>query len=280
MELLSGHRVIEGKLPRMEQQARCRELMLFPVNGIAKDGGADVVHVDANLVGAAGVEMAKDEGGFRGGIGGERLVIGNRGLAGRRGDHGHFLAVHRVAADVGEDRVLFLGRYTVGDGEVELFHGGALGKLGGEGLVGGVGFRDDEAAGGVLVESVDDAGALDAADAGELAFAVVEQGVDESAVGVAGRGVDDDAVLLMEDEDVFVLVEDIQRNILRCGNIGYGFGKNDGDRVARFHRVAGLGGLAVDEDVLFADQRLDARAGEIGELAGEVCVEPIVVSFG
>lgn len=209
MELLSGHGVIEGKLPRVEQQARGRKLVLFPVNGIAEDGGAYVVHVDADLVGAAGVEVAEDEGGFRGGIGGERFVIGDGGLAGGRGDHGHFLAVHGVAADVGENGVLFLRRDAVGDGEVELFHGGALRKLGGERLVGGIGFRDDEAAGGVFVESVNDAGALDAADAGELAFAVVEQGIDEGAIRVAGRGVDDDAVLFVEDENVFVLVENI-----------------------------------------------------------------------
>ena len=193
----------------MEHQARGGEFVLFAVDRIAEDGGADVVHVDANLVGAAGVEMAKDEGGFRGGIGGEGFVIGDRGLSGWRGDDGHFLAVYGVAADVGEDRVFFLGRDAVGDGEVELFHGGSLGKLGGEGLVGGVGFRDDEAAGGILVEAVDDAGTLDPADAGELAFAVVEEGVDEGAIGIAGRGVYDDAVRFVEDEDVSVFEKDI-----------------------------------------------------------------------
>ncbi len=219
--------------------------MLFSVDRIAEDGGAEVVHVDADLVGAAGVEVAEDEGGLRGGIGGERFVIGNRGLAAGRVDDRHFLAVDGVAADVGEDGVLCLRRDAMGDGEVELFHGRALGKLGGEGLVGDVGFRDDEAAGGILVEAVDDAGALDAADAGELAFAVVEQGVDEGAVGVAGRGVDDDSMFLVEDEDVFVFEKDIQRDVLRGGDVRDGLGEGEGNGVAGFHGVAGLRGLAV-----------------------------------
>lgn len=34
--------------------------MFFPVNGVSKDGGAEVVEVDADLVGAAGVEVAED----------------------------------------------------------------------------------------------------------------------------------------------------------------------------------------------------------------------------
>ena len=191
--------MVEGKLPSVEHETRGRELVFFSVDWIAEDGGAEVVHVDADLVGAAGVEVAEDEGGLRGGIGGERFVIGNRGLAAGRVDDRHFLAVDGVAADVGEDGVLCLRRDAMGDGEVELFHGRALGKLGGEGLVSDVGFRDYEAARGVFIETVDDAGALDAADTGELAFAMVEEGVDESAIGIAGGGVNDDAVLFVKD---------------------------------------------------------------------------------
>ncbi len=271
--------MVEGQLPGVEEEARGGEFVFFPVDRIAQDGGAEVVEVDADLVGAAGVEVAEDEGGFGGVIGGEGLVIGDGGFASRGIYDGHFLAVYRVTADMGEDGVFFLSGDAVGDGEVELFHGGSLGKLGGEGLVGDVGFRDDEAAGGVLVEAVDDAGALDAADAGELAFAMVEEGVDEGAVGVAGRGVDDNAMLLVEHEDVVVFVKDIERDVLRRGDVGDGLGKSEGDGVAGFHGIAGLRGLAVEEDMLFSDQRLDAGSREIRELGGEIGVEPVVVAF-
>jgi len=277
MEFFSGDGMIECELPGVEKESRGGEFVFFPVDRIAENGRTKVVHVDADLMGAAGVEVAEDEGGFRGGIGGERLVIGDRGFAAGWVNDGHFLAVHGVAADVGEDGALVRFRYAVGYGEIEFFHGGSLGKLGGEGLVGGVRFRDDKAAGGVLVEAVDDAGALDPADAGELAFAMVQQGVDESAVGVAGRGVDDDAVFLMEDEDVFVFVEDIQRNVLRCGDVRDGLGEGEGDGVAGFHGVAWFCRLAVKEDVLLADQCLDSGAREIREFGGEIGIEPVVV---
>jgi len=117
----------------------------------------------------------------------------------------------------------------VGDGEVELFHGGALGKLGGEGLVGDVGFGDDETARGVFVEAVDDAGPLDTADAGELALAVMEEGVDECAVGVSRGWVDDHAVRLMEDKEVLVFENNVERDVLRGGDVRDGFGDDDGD---------------------------------------------------
>lgn len=108
MELSPGNRVLEGELPGVEHEAGGGEFVFFPVDGIAEDGGSDVVEVDADLVGAAGVEVAADEGGFCREIGGEDFVIGDRGLASGRGDDRHFLAVDGMAADVGEDGVFVL----------------------------------------------------------------------------------------------------------------------------------------------------------------------------
>ncbi len=272
----SGGRVFEREFPCVEHEA-VREGGggggFFAVDGVCDDGCALVVEVDADLVGAAGVEVAEDEGGAGGGVGVEDLVVGDGGFAAGWVDDGHFLAVDGVAADVGEDGVFGRGGDAAGDGEVEFFHGFALGELGDEGLVGGVGFGDDEAAGGVFVEAVDDAGAFDAADAGELALAVVEESVDEGAVGVSGAGVDDHAVGFVEDDDVFVFVEDVEGDVLGCVFEGDGFGDDDGDFVAGFDGVAWFGGVAVEGDELLADERLDAGAREFGELGGEKGVE-------
>ena len=49
-------------------------------------------------------------------------------------------------------------------------------------------FRGDEAAGGVLIESMDDAGPPVSAFGGELAGAVVEEGIDQSSILIAGSG--------------------------------------------------------------------------------------------
>ena len=48
-----------------------------------------------------------------------------------------------------------------------------------------------------------------------------------------------------------------------------------GDAITEFHRVARLGGVAVDLDELLADERLDARAGKIREAGGEKGVDAL-----
>src|SRR6185312_16762960 len=50
---------------------------------------------------------------------------------------------------------------------------------------------DDHQSGGVLVEPMDDTRPLHAADAGEARAAMGKKRVDESAVGIAGRGMND-----------------------------------------------------------------------------------------
>jgi eukaryotic-like serine/threonine-protein kinase len=243
------------------------------VNRIADERSALVMKVDADLMGAAGVEVTQDQGGERGGVSSENFVVRDRRFAAGRIDDGHFLAVHRVAADVGENGVLFRLRHALGDGQVEFFHRAALGELGDERLVGEVGFRNNEAAGGVLVEAVDDAGPLDAADAGELAVAVMEQGVDQRAIGISRCRVDDHAGGLVEDDEIFILKQNIQRDVLRRVVERNRFREHDADAVAEFHRVTGLGGMTIDLDELLANERLDARAGKVIETGGEKRVQ-------
>ena len=79
-------------------------------------------------------------------IGGDDFVIGDRGFSSGRSDDSHFLAIHWMPTDVGKNRIFGFQRNAVGDSEVDFFHRRALGKLGGETLVSGVGFRDDETA--------------------------------------------------------------------------------------------------------------------------------------
>lgn len=141
--------------------------------------------------------------------------------------------------------------------------------------MGDVGFRNDDAAGRVLVQAVDDARALDAADAGKFSLAVVEQGVDQGAIGISRGGMDDHAGGFVEDDEVVVFEQDFQRDVLRCVVQRDGFGHDDGDAVAELYGIARLGGVAVDLDVLLADERLDPRAGKIRETGGEKGVDAL-----
>ncbi|MCH9611972.1 MAG: hypothetical protein S4CHLAM102_04520 [Chlamydiia bacterium] len=123
------------------------------VEGVAEDGGVEVVEVDADLVGAAGDGLGADEEEVGGG--GEDFKVGLGGLTGF-GLDGHFFAVCGVAADGGVD-VEGLGAVT-GDGEVFFFHL-PVGKLVDEVFVRLFGFGADNDAGGIFIEAVDDAGA-------------------------------------------------------------------------------------------------------------------------
>ena len=64
---------------------------------------------------------------------------------------------------------------------------------------------------------------------------MVEECVDEGAVGVAGRWVDDHAVGLMEDNDVRILEKDVERDVLRGCDVRDSLGDDDGDGVTLFY---------------------------------------------
>ena len=251
--------VDEAEPPRMEHEAAglLGGFARFTVNGITDEWGSLVMEMDADLVGAAGVKVAEDKCGEAGGVGGEDFVIGDRGFPTGWIDDCHFLAVHRVAADVGENGVLGGFRDTLGDGQIEFLHGAALGELSDERLVGDVGFRYDEAAGSILVQAVDDAGTLDPADAGELAPAMVKEGIHQGAVRISRCGVDDHAGGLVKDHEVRVLEKNIERDFLRLVMKGNGLGKDNSDFIPKLHLVSRPRGMAVDLDELFTDERLD-----------------------
>ena len=119
----------------------------------------------ADLVGAPGVQGAHHQRGIRGGIIVQHFPVRDGGFAAAGVHHGHFQAVDGVAADVGEHGAFLLLRAALDHGQVD-FAGVSLGKLGGEGEVGLVILCHHDAAAGVLVQAVHDAGALHTADAG------------------------------------------------------------------------------------------------------------------
>ena len=176
-----------------------------------------------------------------------------------------------MAADMGEDRAGTLGRNTLDDGQITLFRASGR-ELRRQGLVGAVIFCDDQAAGGVLVQAVDDARAFHSADAGEVP-AVVEQGVYDGAVRVAGRGMHDHAAFLVDDYHVFIFIQDVQGDILRLGFRRFRFRNADGDGITAGDGVFRLGGRAVDQHVPAFDQALDPGAGKLRKVGGKVLIQ-------
>ncbi len=239
------------------------------VGVIADEGVTDVLEVDADLVGAAGMEVGLDEGGV---VEALKDAVGGPGVTAFADAGGHAFAVGGVAGDGGADVAAEFGDFAAHDGVVDLFES-APGELGLELLVGGVIFGDDEAAAGIAVEAVDDAWAGDAADAAELAGAVVEEGVDEGMLVVADARVDDESGGFVEDEEVVVFEEDMEGDIFGLGAGRFGLGPRDGNGLAGAGGVGGFDGGAVDADIAVADEALEGAAGDGGEGVVEVGIE-------
>ena len=103
-----------------------------------------------------------------------------------------------------------------------------VGKLLRQSFVGCVRLGDDEEAGRILVDPVNDPGARHAIDAGQLPLTVKQQCVDQRTVPIARRRMDYHPRRLVYDDEVLIFEDDIQRNVLRFGCQHLGGGKADG----------------------------------------------------
>jgi hypothetical protein len=106
---------------------------------------------------------------------------------------------------------------------------------------------------------------------------VEEEGVDEGALvagvgfaggcgwGGAGSGVDHHAGGFVDDGEVLVFVEDLEGDVFGDGVERGGLrGTFDLDGFAAVEFLFGLGGVAVDADLVGFDEKLDAGAGDVG----------------
>ena len=79
--------------------------------------------------------------------------------------------------------------------------------------MGGVIFTDDDGAGRILIDSVDDSGAQNAVDAGEISAAVIQNRIDQCSAAVACRRMYDHPLWLIDDQKIIILVQNIKRNV-------------------------------------------------------------------
>ena len=233
------------------------------VDRVSRDGVADPRHMHADLVRAAGLEAAAQVRILP--VARDDLPV-RHGLAAVLLRNGHALAVARVAADGRIDRAAVLAEAAADDALIGAAQR-VVAELGGKAPVGKVVLRHDEQAGRVAVDAVDDAGAALAAHAGQAVAAVIEQGVDERAVLVPGGRVDDEALRLIDDEHVPVLIDDIERDILRGGLDGPRLRQGDGvDGPGLRARVFPHGRAAAGHATL-SEQALHGAAGQLRQAA-------------
>ncbi len=173
-------------------------------------------------------------------------------------DHGHFLAVARGPGNRFVDRAGQGPRRAARHREISALDI-MFGKQVGEADMGSLGLGSNHDTGSKLVEAVDNAGPLHAADAGQLSLAMMEQGVDQRAIPAAGRRMDGHAGRLVDDDEVFVLEQDIERDVFRLRHGGHRGGQRQSVDAADNDRLAGIVCCrAVDGHGALLDQGLGA----------------------
>src|SRR5881397_3659194 len=81
---------------------------------------------------------------------------------------------------------------------------------------------------------------------------------------------------LVQDQQVVVLEQNVQRNLLRLRGGGSGRGPVDLNFLSRARTVRGFDRSAVHADVALSQQPLNRAAREGGQLSAQECVEPLV----
>ena len=243
-------------------------------------------HMNPHLVRAPGLEPAFDEAGQRLAVqikNLQRLVSAYRRLAARFEDR-HFLARSAVAADRRRDAAG--GRLRSPLDERQVDPADPMGfELPAQLLVRRIVLGTNHQAACILVQPVHDAGPLDAADARQAALAMMQERVDQGARGVAGPGMYDQPGRFVDDDQIGVLIDHLQGDIL---GLWFRLGRRrqaDFKALAGFDPVCGVGyrgraAVAVPAvDKPLEQQRLEARAGQIGTFGGQKAIEPLAGAF-
>ena len=245
------------------------------IGGIADQRMAKMGEMNPDLMGAAGLQAAFDQGSQRPRIGPEYLqhpVTRARQLAAASQDR-HPLAVERTASDLAFDDPVGRARHAP-DHRIVSTLDRVVGELLGQAGHGALGFGGDEKARCVFVQPVNDAGPGFAADAHQAVAAMGDQGIDQSAIRIAGGGMNHQSRGLFDHDEVLVLIDHIEWNILAARARFRCRGDKDLKNVTPFDPVIGVFyRRTIAGDAAFAQQLLDAGPGQVTKRTGQDTVK-------
>lgn len=255
MKRLTGK--IERRVFRILRQTTGRSGNPAQIDRIAEQGVACIRKVNTDLMGASSGKTTFDQG-HGSLIGFDQLKACQGNLAAIAYDR-HAFTVSFVPADIAIE-LAFQRQEPPGEGQI-----GPVDIAGGEGFGQGImnhgRLGHDHQAGRVLVQTMDDTGALLPADSFETFSTMAKEGVDQCACLVSGSGMRDKPGLLVEHDQVVVFIQDVQRDLLCDGAGREGFGKCQQQFHAvtqRFRRFADR--LSVDGKAAAFNQGLDPGA--------------------
>ena len=185
----------------------------------------------------------------------------------------HALSVAGMAAD-GRVNDGVLERHAPPQQRMVLADGGPVMDLLGEPLMREVVFSDNQKPRCIFVQAMHDAGPDRAAQGGKMGTGMGQEGVDQRSRLRAGRGMDDQPLLLVDAQHVGVFVDNVQRDVFRL-HVFQRAGGRDGhnDFVAEAGPVARFAGFAVDQNGLGRNQALDMGAGQVRQALGDKHVQ-------
>jgi len=259
-------RMSERKVRRVQELASKGRLG-DAVDGVTDHGQVDGGKVDTDLVSAAGLEPNPQER-----VPADQLLDleVRRRVAGAIAVERLTRGIGSVTADRGLDPALPRTRPPADEREVRPFEVPPADEVP-QALVRLARPGDDEEARRVAVEPVDDSGPLEFV---PTRGAPREQAVDERSVGVAGRGMNDDAGGLVDDEEVLVLEGDAEVDVLGHEHVRLRRRQVDVEELAALEPAALRGRSTVDPHRAGGDQPLGGRArADLFPLAEEP-VEP------
>ena len=140
-------------------------------------------------------------------------------------------------------------------------------------------FCDDQQAGGIFVDAMNDAGTESAADPRQAFAAMIQHSVDHRAVGITGCRMHHHALGFIDDQQILILIGNIQRNVLWYRIDGFGIRQVYLQRFTAGHFIVFLQGLAVQQNVLLLGQPLCCRAGQFFQLLCQKLIQSAAFLF-
>jgi len=203
--------VLERQFPRVQKHPRRLKgrRARGRVEDVADKRTADCLHVNPDLVRAAGMQAALDQ---RAPFAAPKdAIIGDR--ASSVSDCGHAGSVGFVSADREIDRAAFSGRRSEAESEINFLHAPFF-ECFIKTLLSQPVSRYDHQPGGCRVEPVDDAGTFDSVQVAKLRKSE-EQPVNQRPAPVSRRGVYDKPSRFVHDDDVSVAVYCLEGDVFR-----------------------------------------------------------------
>ena len=245
------------------------EMVFLPaIERVIHDGMTDVCHVDADLVGTSCFQLALDPGVMRHEF--KYTEMGDGMLAGLR-LYVPFHAILRTApqGETDDARISFHLPMDEGDVVTLRFMRRDLFLQHREGFLR---LRDDHDTRGILVKAVYNARAYGIlAGLKKRRADMIEECIHQCAIRIARAGMHDHAACFIDNQHVFIFVEDIKRYILRNERDLLLLFPGEGDLIACLHMVIRADHLAICEQrTAVFDPFLHFRTGEPGGLFQEL----------